>query len=97
MDAEARHDGLAIAKRLEAHPILAARFLRILEIAEDTGGDLRRADDAEQRAIDELRALGQEVLHDWGQRREAVEFAKAKQQDGVVQLVKKTSLAQHLR
>ena len=97
METEATHDGLAIAKRLEAHPILAARFLRMLEIAEDTRGDLRRADDAEQRAIDELRALGQEVLHDWGQHREEVEFAKAKQQDGVVQLVKKTSLAQHLR
>lgn len=97
MDAEATHDGLAIAKRLEAHPILAARFLRILEIAEDTGGDLRRADDAEQRAIDELRALGQEVLHDWGHHREAVEFAKARQQGDVVQQVKKTPLAQHIR
>jgi len=82
MDTDAT-DGLAIAKRLEAHPILAARFLRILEIAEDSGGDLRRADDAEQRAIDELRVLGQEVLRDWGQRREEIEFAKARQQGNV--------------
>lgn len=96
MDTDAT-DGLAIAKRLEAHPILAARFLRILEIAEDSGGDLRRADDAEQRAIDELRVLGQEVLRDWGQRREEIEFAKARQQGSVVQLVKKTPLAQHVR
>ena len=96
MDTDAT-DGLAIAKRLEAHPILAARFLRILEIAEDSGGDLRRADDAEQRAIDELRVLGQEVLRDWGRRREEIEFAKARQQGNVVQLVKKTPLAQHVR
>lgn len=97
MDAEAIHNGLEIARRLEAHPMLAARFQRILDIAEDTGGDLRRADDAEQRAIEELRTLGQEVLHDWGQRREDVEYAKARQQGDVVQHVKKTLLAQHVR
>jgi hypothetical protein len=91
MDAETKFDGLAIAKRLEAHPVLASRFLSILDIAEDTKGNLRRADDAEQRAIDELRALGQEVLHDWGRRREEVEFAQARQQKGVVQQSKKNS------
>jgi len=60
MDTETKPDSLRLAKRLEAHPILAARFLRILDIADDTGGDLRRADDAEQRAIEELRVLGGE-------------------------------------
>jgi hypothetical protein len=97
MDEVTDEDGISVARRLEAHPALKARIMRILDVAENSAGDVTRADDAEQRAIDELRALGQELLHDWGQRREDVEFAKAKQQGGVVQQVKKTPLAQHVR
>lgn len=98
MDAElpeARSDD--IARRLERHPIVKARITKLLDLIENTGGDVRRADDAERRAIDELRAMGQELLHGWGQRladEEAHHLAK----DGrVVRQVKKTSLAQHLR
>ena len=97
MDEVTHEDGIEVVRRLNAHPVLKARIMRILDVAENSAGDVVRSDDAEQRAIDELRALGQELLHDWGQRREAAEFAKAKQQGGFVQQVKKTPLAQHVR
>jgi hypothetical protein len=55
------------AKRVERHPVLKARMMRILDVVENASGDVRRAADAERRAIDELRMMGQEVLQGWGQ------------------------------
>jgi hypothetical protein len=54
--------------RLEAHLELKARMERILDLAENRGGDVFRAAEAEERAICEIRALGQEVLQDWAKR-----------------------------
>jgi hypothetical protein len=39
---------------------------RMLDVVENASGDLRRADDAERRAIEELRQMGLEVMQDWG-------------------------------
>jgi hypothetical protein len=58
-----------LARRLERHPTVKARVGRLLDLIENTGGDLKRADDAELRAIEELRKMGQELLQDWGQNR----------------------------
>jgi hypothetical protein len=67
MDNEAGGEqGEDIGRRLEGHPIIKTRITKLLDLIENAGGDLRRADDAERRAIDELRAMGQEVLHGWG-------------------------------
>lgn len=55
-----------LVKRLVRHPAMKARIERVLDVLENTTGDLSRADDAERRAIDELRAMGQEVLQGWG-------------------------------
>lgn len=55
-----------VAQRLERHPEVRARVLRLLDVLENTSGDIRRADEAERRAINELRAMGQEVLQGWG-------------------------------
>ncbi|MCP3678838.1 MAG: hypothetical protein GY782_00485 [Gammaproteobacteria bacterium] len=55
----------SLEERLKAHPHLREKFERILNIVENAHGDLEKADDAEQRAIEELRKLGNEVLHDW--------------------------------
>lgn len=94
-----KQDRLAeeIALRLERHPIIKARITRLLDLVENAGGDLRRADDAERRAIDELRAMGQELLHGWGQRLADGEAQRLDRDGAVVRQVKKTSLAQHLR
>ena len=89
--------GAELARRLERHPVMKARMNRLLDMVENAGGDLKRADDAEQRAIDELRAMGQELLQAWGQRLAAEEAAALVRRGDVVHQVKKTALAQHLR
>lgn len=86
-----------VAQRLERHPIVKARITKLLDLIENTGGDVRRADDAERRAIDELRAMGQELLHGWGQRLADEEAQRLSQDADFVRQVKKTPLAQYLR
>lgn len=86
-----------VAQRLERHPIIKARITRLLDMVENASGELRRADDAERRAIDELRAMGQELLQGWGQRLADEEAQRLDRDVAVVRQVKKTSLAQHLR
>lgn len=54
-----------VDERLQAHPQLRERFEEILAIVEAEVGTLDRADEAEQRVIEELRRLGQEALQDW--------------------------------
>ena len=48
--------------RLKKHPQLRGRIERLVDLVEDVGDDLRKADEAEQRVIEEVRRLGQEVL-----------------------------------
>ena len=63
---------MTFAARLAQHPILKARFEAILEVAENAQGDLTRADEAKQRAIEPRRQLGNEVLPDWAEQRVAI-------------------------
>ena len=86
-----------IAKRLERHPVLKARMARLLDVVENASGDVRRAADAERRAIDELRMMGQEVLQGWGQTLAEQEARGLEASGTVVRQVKKTSLVQHVR
>ena len=57
---------VSLEERLEAHPRLRERIEEILDTVEAEAGELDRADVAEQRTSEELRCLGQEVLHEWG-------------------------------
>ena len=68
----------ALEERLQAHPNLRERFYQILNIAEDAEGKIDKADEAEERVIEELRRLGQEVLQDWavGKEKQKVEQLK---------------------
>ena len=56
--------------RMDEIPGLRERFEAILTISEAEGNELKKADDAEQRTIDEVRKLGNEVLHAWARKRE---------------------------
>ena len=55
----------SLEERLEAYPKLKNRIGALLAIVENSGSDLEKADDAEQRVIEELRQMGNDVLHDW--------------------------------
>ncbi|MEW5746406.1 MAG: hypothetical protein AB1805_13325 [Nitrospirota bacterium] len=65
-----KRKGVSIDERLKDNPILRARIESIIEIAENEDGSIEKADDAEQRAIEELRKLGSELLHAWAERQQ---------------------------
>lgn len=56
-----------LLKRLNNHPVLRARIASLLDVVDDAGDDLKRADDAEDRVVDEVRRMGQEALQTWAQ------------------------------
>ena len=89
--------GEDVARRLERHPRIKARITKLLDLIENAGGDLRRADDAERRAIDELRAMGQEVLRGWGAAPGGRGSSASEQGRCGGPAGKKTPLTQHLR
>jgi hypothetical protein len=58
----------AILKVLNAHPQIKSRIAVMLAVVEDAGGDLKEADAAEMRMIEEVRRMGQEALQAWADR-----------------------------
>lgn len=73
-----------LVSRLAQHPTLKARFEEILEVADNTHGDLIRADEAEQRAIEPVRQLGNELLHDRAKQRVIVSANELKETENEV-------------
>ncbi len=57
----------SLTERLEEHPELKHRFEMILDIVENVAGDVEKANEAERRAIEAVRQLGSEIVHDWAQ------------------------------
>ena len=62
-------------KRLEEQPHLRKRFEEILNVAEND--DIITADEAEERAIEETRKLGQEMLQEWAKKQHDRQIHKA--------------------
>ena len=87
----------SVAERLERHPALKARMERMLDVVENASGDVRRADEAERRAIEELRQMGLEAMQDWGQKTSNEAALELEAKGGVVREVKKTALDVHVR
>jgi len=100
MDMERKIAGVkreSVAERLERHPALKARMERMLDVVENASGDVQRADDAERRAIEELRQMGLEVMQGWGQKTANEAAVDLEAKGGVVREVKKTALDLHVR
>ena len=57
-----------ILRGLNANPQIKNRIASLLAVVEDAAGDLREADAAEMRMIEEIRRLGQEALQAWAER-----------------------------
>ena len=57
-----------LIRRLNAHPHVRRRVESMLSAVEDESGDLKLADDAEMRMIEEVRRMGQEALQAWASR-----------------------------
>ena len=60
-----RNKSQILVEKLAKHPEIRGRIEEILEIVENTKGEVNTADEAEERAVEELRQLGQEMLEAW--------------------------------
>jgi hypothetical protein len=58
-----------LAARLAQYPELRARFEEILAVIENEQGDTFTADEAEERAFEQVRRLGQELMQSWAERK----------------------------
>jgi hypothetical protein len=54
-----------LEERLKHHPELKAKIETLLSVVENAQGDLEKANEAEQRVIEEIRQLGQAALQGW--------------------------------
>jgi hypothetical protein len=81
----------SLEERLDAHPQLKARIDALVAIVEDVEGEVKRADEAERRVIEELRRLGHEALQGWASRQGAEQAAAVRAQAGVCGQGKKNS------
>lgn len=57
-----------ILRGLNANPQIKNRIASLLAVVEDASGDMKEADAAEMRLIEEIRRLGQEALQAWAER-----------------------------
>ena len=57
----------SLEERLSAHPQLLARIEALLNVVENSAGDIEQADLAEQRVIEEVRHIGQQALSSWAE------------------------------
>jgi hypothetical protein len=81
-----------LESRLNRHPHLRARIESLLGIIDNAGDDLEKASAAEQRVIEELRRMGNEALHCWGENQERKKTDQLQQSDTEVnKKVKKNS------
>jgi hypothetical protein len=58
----------SLEERLKEYPELKTKIESMLAIIENAGGDVEKAAEAERRIIEELRQMGNEVLHGWARR-----------------------------
>jgi hypothetical protein len=93
MDMDESHPCKAdLESRLNRHPHLRARIESLLDIIDNAGDDLEKASAAEQRVIEELRKMGNEALHCWGENQERKKTDHLQQSDtGVNKKGKKNS------
>ena len=77
--------------RLDQYPGLRAKVEGMLDIIENAGGDVEKAAVAEQRVIDAIRALGQDVLARWAHQQQASQAAACQATPGVNRKEKKRS------
>jgi hypothetical protein len=58
-----------LAERLREYPELQAYVEEYLDVVDNCGGDVSKADEAEHRFIEVLRRMGQEGMQAWAERK----------------------------
>lgn len=72
-----------LVRRLGAHPDLRNRMESLLLAVEDETGDLKTADAAEMRIIEEMRRTGQVAIQSWAKRQVEKTSQEIKQTAGI--------------
>ena len=83
----------SLEERLKDLPEVRARFEGMLDVIENAGGDVEKAAEAERRVIEELRQMGNEVLHGWARRQQQKKEEEFDNKPGVNRKEKKPLLA----
>ena len=86
----------ALLRGLNANPQIKNRIASLLAAVEDAAGNLKEADAAEMRMIEEIRRMGQEALQAWATRQVEKVEQEVRQRGGAKREGKKTLLAHHL-
>lgn len=86
----------AIMRGLNANPQIKSRIASMLAVVEDAAGDLKEADAAEMRLIEEIRRMGQEAMQAWANRQIEITEQDVRRGGQVQREGKKTLLAHHL-
>lgn len=81
----------AILRGLNAHPQIKNRIASLLAAVEDAAGDLKEADAAEVRLIEEIRRMGQEAMQAWANRQVEKSEQEVRQRGDVKREGKKNS------
>ncbi len=81
----------SLEARLKEYPELKAKIETMLAIIENAGGDVEKAAEAERRILEELRQMGNEVLHGWARRQQQKKEEEYNAKLGVNRKEKKTS------
>ena len=81
----------SLEERLREYPDLYQRISELVAVVENAAGDVVKADEAEQRVIEELRQLGQSALQSWAERKQALVEQAAETDPQLVRKEKKVS------
>lgn len=85
----------SLEDRLREHPQLRERIERMLDVMENADGEVVKADEAEQRFIEELRKIGQEALQGWAEGQQEQLDHHWNEREGVSRKEKKNSTGTH--
>ena len=81
----------SLEERQKEYPELKTKIETMLAIIENAGGDVEKAAEAERRIIEELRQMGNEVLHSWARRQQQKMEEEYDAKPGVNRKEKKSS------
>ena len=79
-------------RRLREYPELKAKIETLLAIIEQAGGDVAKAAEAERRSIEEMRKMGNEVMHRWARHQQQKKEAEYQVKPGMNGKEKTTSM-----
>jgi len=87
----------SLEERLKDQPEFKTRVEKLLDVIENAAGDIEKAAEAERRVIEELRQMGNEVLHSWARRQQQKKEDEFDSKPGVNRKEKKRLLVHPVR